>query len=322
MKNTSINSGRLSSSKRIAPLAYSCTVILAVAGSLILLPLATTLSKAMRSALNAAASAPAIPVQSQTGTFYLRGTGPVDNPPTLFLNATAPTATAEKFKDSAGITRNGGNLWKEVGTWSAAPALTAATLTSLSDLHVWLGLKNSDDQGTYFDLRVEAYKNSTLVTSGQSLCITGVTRNPSAAKEVVLGFDPFSAASFNGTSDVLKLKILTRVGTTAAGGDRSGGGFGALSDRLSGLGNRSISGRHDRLRDQSGSRPRAPHRARHSADCRQGLLRLELCSDSDPGPTSRRRCRRCFCPGPASLGWLNRARKPSVAEQPGGFEAT
>ena len=68
-----------------------------------------------------------------------------------------------------------------------------------------------------FDLRVEAYKNSTLMASGQTLCITGVTKKRYSAKEVVLGFDPFSPASFNGTSEVLKLKVLTRVGTHSGG---------------------------------------------------------------------------------------------------------
>ena len=100
--------------------------------------------------------------------------------------------------------------------------MTSGSLVSLSDLHVWLGLKNSDDQGTYFDLRVEAYKNSTLLASGQSLCITGITRNAANAKEVTLSFDPFTAATFNGTSDVLKLKVLTRVGTDASGGSCGG----------------------------------------------------------------------------------------------------
>ncbi len=164
-------------------------------------------------------------------SLYLHGTGPVNNPPTLFLNTTAPTAANEKFKDSAPITRNNENPWKEVGTWAAAAPMTTGTFTSLSDLHLWLGLKNSDDQGTFFDLRVEAYKNNTLLTSGHSLCITGITRNPNNAKEVVVDFDPFSAATFNGTSDVLSLKVLTRVGTNADGSS-CGGHSNAVGLRL------------------------------------------------------------------------------------------
>ena len=220
MKKTSFNN-RLVSSNRIVVLACSAAMFLAVVGSVLIWPWATTLSKSLRRALSASTPTSAIPVQSQT-TFYLHGTGAANNPPTLFLNTTAPTASTEKFKDSSSVTRNGGNVWKEVGTWPATADLTSGSLVSLSDLHVWLGLKNSDDQGTYFDLRVEAYKNSTLVATGQSLCITGITRNAADAKQVTLSFDPFSAVTFNGTSDLLNLKVLTRVGTDASGGSCGG----------------------------------------------------------------------------------------------------
>src|SRR5262245_7678230 len=152
--------------------------------------------------------------QSATAAnFYLHGTGPVDNPPTLFLDNIAPSATTEKFKDSSSINFSGGNLWKEVGTWAAEPSLARGMLTAVSDLHVWVGLKNSDDQGTNFDVRAEVYKNGTLVASGVTLCITGVTRNPSQAKEVIVSFAPFSPSFFNANTDVLALKILTRIGT-------------------------------------------------------------------------------------------------------------
>ena len=150
--------------------------------------------------------------------FYLHGTGSSSNPATLFLNNTAPTAATAKSKDSASVNFSGGNPWKEVGTWPAAPALSAGTLTDLSDLHVWLGLKNSDDQGTRFDLRVEVYKNGTLVAAGETLCIEGVTRNPSMAKDVTVMFAPFSSVAFNGTTDAMSMKVLTRIGTNGAGG--------------------------------------------------------------------------------------------------------
>src|SRR5215510_2093563 len=35
--------------------------------------------------------------------FYLHGTGPSDNPPTLFLDNIAPHASTAKFKDSSSI---------------------------------------------------------------------------------------------------------------------------------------------------------------------------------------------------------------------------
>jgi hypothetical protein len=63
-------------------------------------------------------------LQSLSTTFYLHGTGPNDNPPTLVLDATAPAATTAKFKDSASINRNNGNPWVAVGTWQAGAAVT------------------------------------------------------------------------------------------------------------------------------------------------------------------------------------------------------
>ncbi len=92
--------------------------------------------------------------------------------------------------------------------------LIRPTLTALSDAHVWVGLKNSDDQGTRFDLQVELLKNSTPVASGLLRCVTGVTRNSSLAKEVIVPWDPFSAVTL-GPGDVLALRVSTRIGTNA-----------------------------------------------------------------------------------------------------------
>jgi uncharacterized protein len=151
-------------------------------------------------------------------TLYLHGAGAKANPHTLFLDNTAPAAKTEKYKDSASINFNRGNPWKDIGTWSAVPAFARGTLFSLNNLHLWVGLKKSDDQGTRFDLRVEVYKNGTLVASSETYCIKNVTRNPAFAKEVTTSFAPFSSVSFNGTTDVLSLKVRTRIGTNGSGG--------------------------------------------------------------------------------------------------------
>ena len=87
----------------------------------------------------------------------------------------------------------------------------AVALTVLGDLHVWLGLKNSDDQGTYFDLRAELWKNNkTVIAAGETKNIQGVTRNPSQAKEVTVAFGPISDDQFT-PGDILSLKILAKV---------------------------------------------------------------------------------------------------------------
>jgi hypothetical protein len=155
-----------------------------------------------------------LPSMSASATFYLHGTGPNANPPVLFLDNTAPTATTEKYRDSAGVNFSGGNPWREIGTWTV-PA--AGALTALNDLHVWLGLKNSDDIGTRFDLRAEIHRNGqSFIASSDTYCIQGITRNATLAKEVIGAFGSFSPVDFSG-ADTLSLKVLTRVGTDGAG---------------------------------------------------------------------------------------------------------
>jgi hypothetical protein len=149
---------------------------------------------------------------------FLHGAGSTGNPSTLFINDEAPTASTAKYKDSSGINFNSGNSWKVIGVWSADSIFSTGTLTALGDLQVWLGLKNSDDQGTRFDLRAEVYKNDMLVSAGESYCIQGITRNPSLAKEVFVPFGPYPPVEFDGAIDVLSLKILTRIGTDGTGG--------------------------------------------------------------------------------------------------------
>jgi len=62
-------------------------------------------------------------------------------------------------------------------------------------------------EDTQFDLRAEARRNGTVVASGETLCITGVTRNPDKAKEVTVSFNLISSVDFNGTTDELSLRI-------------------------------------------------------------------------------------------------------------------
>ena len=94
----------------------------------------------------------------------------------------------------------------------SGPTPPCTALSAASPAHVWIGLKNSDNQGTNFDLKVELLKNGNVVASGLQRCITGVTRNPSLAKEAIIAFDPFSAVDVD-SGDVLALSVSTRIGT-------------------------------------------------------------------------------------------------------------
>jgi hypothetical protein len=145
--------------------------------------------------------------------FFLRGAGSTGNPATLFLDDISPVASTAKYKDSPAVTFSGGNPWQTVGTWTANPGLSHGFIAELSEVRVWLGLKNSDDQGTQFDVRAEVYKNDELIASGLSRCISGITRNANKAKEVATALDMQEPTQLNGATDVLSLVVSTRIGT-------------------------------------------------------------------------------------------------------------
>jgi hypothetical protein len=142
--------------------------------------------------------------QAAADSYYLRtGGGPA-------LLPGAPVAATATFKDSPSLNRT---TFKEVGMWAAAPAAAAVRLAALADLRVWVGLKNSDDQGTYFDVRADVLRNGVTVASGEVKGIQGVTRNPDKAKEVVVPFGPIGAGDLQ-AGDVLSLRVLTKVADT------------------------------------------------------------------------------------------------------------
>ena len=141
------------------------------------------------------------PAKCLADEFYLHTTtsNVIDN--------SAPTATTAKSKDSSAVNRS---TYQEIGTWSAVPFSSAVQIQSLSELHVWIGLKNSDDQGTYFDLKAEMMKNGSAIASGETKNIQGVTRNANLAKEVTVSFAALVDGNFV-PGDVLSIRILTKV---------------------------------------------------------------------------------------------------------------
>jgi Tol biopolymer transport system component len=164
-------------------------------------------------------------------TFYLHGTGQTANPSTLFMDLTAPSSTNARYRDSASVNFKNGNPWRDVGVWNTDPSLAPGDLVPPAELTVWVGLKNSDDQGTNFDIRVELYNDTTLVASGQVVCVTNLTRNPSLAREVRVPLESFPVSAFDGTSNVLATRVLTRIGTTQTG-DICGGHASGTGMRL------------------------------------------------------------------------------------------
>jgi Bacterial Ig-like domain (group 3) len=93
--------------------------------------------------------------------------------------------------------------------YKPAPDVAQTFGINLGPAVLWIGLRNSDDQGTQFDLRVEVYSGTTLVASGEKRCIMGLTRNPALAQQVSVPLTGYATGPAS-------VKILTRIGTTAA----------------------------------------------------------------------------------------------------------
>jgi hypothetical protein len=140
--------------------------------------------------------------------------------PTSFpnLSISQPTAKVPQSVDSSALKFSGGNAWKDVGTWSGELNVGHIEIEPAGSVRVWLGLKNSDDIGTTFDVRAVleiATDDETVVLKGIARCVTGVTRNPAMAKEVVISLSGADELYVGGAGRVRveKFEISTRIGT-------------------------------------------------------------------------------------------------------------
>jgi len=82
-------------------------------------------------------------------------------------------------------------------------------LSTLEPAQIWVGLKNSDDVGTRFDLLAEAYVNGDLLTSGQLNNVWGGSSGFNNAKLNTISFGPFSPVDFPEES-TLGIKLYVR----------------------------------------------------------------------------------------------------------------
>ncbi len=79
------------------------------------------------------------------------------------------------------------------GTGQSTANTTAVNqVTALSPAGIWIGLKNSDDVGTKFDLKVEAFKGGTLIASGQLDSFAGGSSGFNNAHLATIPFSSFA----------------------------------------------------------------------------------------------------------------------------------
>ena len=99
-------------------------------------------------------------------------------------------------------------------------AKTCNQLTALGPAQAWVGLKNSDDVGTRFDLRAEVSRNGVVIGSGQ---LDGVSGGSSGFNNAVLRTInlALSAPVDVCPGDTLSMKLSVRIAANVAG-HRSG----------------------------------------------------------------------------------------------------
>ena len=90
-------------------------------------------------------------------------------------------------------------------------------VTIISDVgigHIFLGLQNSDDINTNFDILAELLLNGTLVPGAQAItrCIVSPPFNPSQARDVTVNFPVFPSKLVQ-PGDVISFRFSTRIGT-------------------------------------------------------------------------------------------------------------
>lgn len=127
------------------------------------------------------------------------------------LNEAAPGAGTATFVELLGPHR--GDPYQQIGEWTATNVDSDAACTNVYDFQLWLGLRNSDDQGTNVDLKVEVTVDG-VTSSKEFLCIKGLTRNPASAAQI----DPseFFTIANDGTLDVA-LKLFWKISNSCGG---------------------------------------------------------------------------------------------------------
>jgi alpha-tubulin suppressor-like RCC1 family protein len=111
-----------------------------------------------------------------------------------------------------------GDIVGNTATVAVPYTVSLGGLASAGLSSVWLGLKNSDDIGTKFDVLAEMIKNGSVVGSGQVNDVSGASSGFNNAVQLAIGVVLASATNF-GAGDTLGIRLSVRV---AATGHRSG----------------------------------------------------------------------------------------------------
>jgi hypothetical protein len=88
-------------------------------------------------------------------------------------------------------------------------------LTQLSQAQMWVGLKNSDDVGTKFDLLAEIFRNGVRIGSGQVNDVAGGSSGFNNARLDAINL-ALSEQTYLGPRDTLSIKVSTRIASSSS----------------------------------------------------------------------------------------------------------
>lgn len=152
-----------------------------------------------------------------SGFHFLKGS----QPDLELLRDEPPTGNSPTTIDSPFLIKSRGNSYKVIGSWrvqvSSLESPCAVGWPPDDAVHLWLGLRSGGGQRASFDLRAELFNGSEPVQAGEVHCISGLTRDPSKAREVVIPFSShFIGSEFTGETE-LSLRVSVRIGTDGDG---------------------------------------------------------------------------------------------------------
>lgn len=101
------------------------------------------------------------------------------------------------------------------------PTCAPARLTDLSPANMWIGLKNSDDVGTKFDLLAQVLINNVVVGSGELDAVNGGSSGFNNAVNRSITLALLGSPPAIGLGDTLSFRLSVRISTTVSG-HRSG----------------------------------------------------------------------------------------------------
>lgn len=115
-----------------------------------------------------------------------------------------PRAVAYAINNSGGVA---GFVPSSAAFW---PVVVVEDEPVESATQVWVGLKNSDDVGTYFDLKVEVLRNETLLTEA---VLSGVNGGSSGFQNAILRSltSVLEGSPTFGPGDRLEVRVLARI---------------------------------------------------------------------------------------------------------------